>query len=76
MGMTDVPVQPPTPTPAVQAGVPMVPGQQTHKGTLSIMWGGVWVPLGDAEFLVDENSRITKVISFTPKGFLNDPSGP
>lgn len=46
-------------------------GRQTHRGTLNVMWGGVWVPLGDAEFLV-EDGRIVKVISYTPRDFRND----
>ena len=46
---------------------PGEPGQSIHKGTLNVMWGGVWVPLGEAEFLTDENNRILKVISYTPR---------
>lgn len=45
------------------------PGRNTQKATLSVMWGGVWVPIGDAEFLADENNQIVKVISFTPREF-------
>jgi hypothetical protein len=43
-------------------------GRILHKGTLNVMWGGVWVPLGDAEFLT-ENGRIVKVVSYTPRAF-------
>lgn len=46
----------------------------THKGTLNVMWGGVWVPLGDAEFLV-ENGRIVKVLSYTPREFRQEGGG-
>jgi hypothetical protein len=67
--MTSTPSEEPAVTNEVQAGVPMVPGQQIQKQTLQLMWGGVWVPMGTAEFLVDENSRIIKVISFTPQEF-------
>ena len=47
---------------------PIELGRHIHKGTLNVMWGGVWVPLGDAEFLT-ENGRIVKVISYTPREF-------
>jgi hypothetical protein len=43
-------------------------GRNVHKGTLNVMWGGVWVPLGEAEFLV-EDGRIVKVLSYTPTEF-------
>lgn len=43
-------------------------GRHTHKGTLNVMWGGVWIPLGEAEFLT-ENGRVVKVLSYTPREF-------
>ncbi len=43
-------------------------GEHIHRGTLNIVWGGVWVPLGDAEFLT-HNGTVIKVISFTPREF-------
>jgi hypothetical protein len=46
-------------------------GRHTHKGVASIMWNGVWEPIGDVEFLT-QNGGIVKVISFTPREF---PSG-
>jgi hypothetical protein len=49
-------------------------GRHMHKGTLNVMWGGVWVPLGDAEFLT-ENGRIVKVISYTPREFTDAERG-
>lgn len=41
-------------------------GREVHKGVLNLMWRGVWVPLGEAEFLV-EQGRVVKVLSYTPK---------
>lgn len=41
-------------------------GEHIHKGVVHVMWGGVWVPLGDAEFLT-RNGEIIKVISVTPR---------
>lgn len=67
--MTSTPSEEPVTSGEVQAGVPMVPGQQIQKQTLQMWWGGVWVLMGTAEFLVDENSHIIKVISFTPEEF-------
>lgn len=49
------------------------PGRQTRKSNLHVMWGGVWVELGEAEFLV-EDGRIVKVLSFTPKEFHHEGS--
>lgn len=47
--------------------VPTAPaGEQIQKSTLHIMWGGVWVPLGDVEFLT-RDGEIIKVISYTPR---------
>lgn len=47
------------------------PGRNIQKGKASVFWGGVWVPVGDIEFLSDENNQIVKVISVTPRDFQN-----
>lgn len=46
-------------------------GRTIHKGVLNVMWNGRWVPLGQAEFL-EEDGRIVKVLSYTPREFRND----
>lgn len=48
-------------------------GREVHKGTLNLMWGGVWVPLGEAEFLV-EQGKVVKVLSYTPKVSTDPPT--
>lgn len=45
---------------------------ELKKGTLNLMWGGVWVPIGEAEFVTTEDDRIEKVVSFTPKEFREE----
>lgn len=47
-------------------------GREVKKSVLNLMWGGVWLPIGDAEVLV-EKGRIVKVLSFTPRDFAQDP---
>lgn len=74
--MTSSPSEEPAISGEVQAGVPQVPGRQIQKQALQLLWGGVWIPVGMAEFLVDENSQIVQIISFTPSESLGGPSGP
>lgn len=46
-------------------------GREIHKGKVNLMYGGVWLDIGDAEFLA-EQGRVVKVLSFTPRDFVND----
>lgn len=67
--MTTTPQEGPIPTTSdADPTPPLEIGRHTHKGTLNVMWGGVWVPLGEAEFLT-ENGRVIKIISYTPREF-------
>lgn len=64
--MNEIEVVPPTSDQEISLTEEL--GRYMHKGQLNVMWGGVWVPLGDAEFLV-EDGKIVKVISYTPREF-------
>lgn len=69
--MTTGPSEEPTPIPTVSTEDPTPTGEvgrHTHKGTLCVMWGGVWVPLGEAEF-VTNNGLIIQVLSYIPREF-------
>jgi hypothetical protein len=46
-------------------------GREMRKGELNVMHDGRWVPLGEAEFLV-EDGKIVKFISFTPTEITSD----
>lgn len=67
--MTTTPQEEPIPTTSdADPTPPLEIGRHVHKGTLSVMWGGVWVPLGEAEFETD-NGRVVNVLSYTPREF-------
>lgn len=42
---------------------------EIKKGNAQLMWGGLWVDLGEVEFTVTENNTIEKIISYTPRTF-------
>lgn len=50
-------------------------GMTLRKGTLNVMWNGVWVAVGEAELLAAEG-KIKKIVSFTPREFGSDEGPP
>lgn len=48
-------------------------GREIRKGKVHMMLGGRWVDIGNAEFL-EERGQLVKVLSFTPRDFVNDPN--
>jgi hypothetical protein len=61
--MTAPPDEPIPTTSDAEPDPPIEVGRNNHTGIASIMWGGVWVPAMEIEF-VTEDGRLVEIVSF------------